>query len=110
MGPFENRRFLLAITDLYLVKLIAANFGGNYGLHLIKANEYMGYRPPAPIRSVHFLLEEAHEKTDIYHSPDRVAGIGASETGAQERHHASRSLRADRPDRGSQTGLFAEVR
>jgi hypothetical protein len=40
--------FLLAITDLYLVKLIAPNFGGNYGLHLIKPIEYIGYSTPQP--------------------------------------------------------------
>jgi hypothetical protein len=55
MGPFENRGFLLATTDLYLVKLIAPNFDDNYGLHLIKPIEYMGYCAPAPDRPGTFL-------------------------------------------------------
>jgi hypothetical protein len=39
MGPFENRGFLLAMTDLYLVKLIAPNYDDNDGLHLIEPIE-----------------------------------------------------------------------
>jgi hypothetical protein len=50
------RGFLLAITDHYLVKLIAPNCAGNYGLHLIKPVEYRAIDAQPPIRSVHFLL------------------------------------------------------
>jgi hypothetical protein len=39
MGPFENRGFLLAMIDLYLVKLIAPNYDDNDGLHLIEPIE-----------------------------------------------------------------------
>ncbi len=54
--------------------------------------------------------KEGHEKTDIYRSPDRIAGMGTTEIGAQERDDPCRSLRADWPDGGSRTGLFVEVR
>ena len=56
------------------------------------------------------MARELDEEACICNSADRIAGMGANQIAAQERDGACRSLRAHRPDRRRQAGLFDEVR
>jgi hypothetical protein len=72
-----------------------------------------GLRSADPVQcglnGVH-LARETDEEAGFRNSPDLVTCMGPNEIAAQERDRARRSLRAHRPDRRRQTGLFDEVR
>src|SRR3981081_1424792 len=54
--------------------------------------------------------QEADEEAGLCNSPDRIARLGADQVDAEGRDRACRQLRADRPHRRRQAGLFDEVR
>jgi hypothetical protein len=72
-----------------------------------------GLRSTDPVQcglnGVH-LARETDEEAGFRNSPDLVTCMGPNEIAAQERDRTRRSLRAHRPDRGRQAGLFDEVR
>ena len=56
------------------------------------------------------IARKPDEEACICNSPDLIAGMGTNQIAAQERDGARRSLCADWPHCGRQTGLFDEMR
>jgi hypothetical protein len=78
----------------------------------LETNNFMDFVWPIRFNAANdaFLAREADEEACICNSLDLNACLGTNEIVAQECHRACRQLRADRSDRGRQTGLLHEVR